>query len=382
MSFLFTAEQLRSRESFREFAGQTLAPRAAEFDREERLPDDIVSELARAGFLGQMLPRHWGGGQADPVTYGLMHEELAKGCSSTRSLVTVHDMVAESIRRWGSAAQKARWLPVLASGETLAAFALSEPNVGSDATSVESEATPDGAGAFRLHGTKRWISFGQIADLFLVFARCHGQPTAFLVEKGAPGLSVRPMRGLLGLRASMLAEVDLADCEVTTADVVGGIGCAQLSVLPEALRLGRYSVAWGCVGIAQACLDASLAHAGSRSQFGGPIAGHQLVQAMIAEMVANTHAARLVCWHAGQAIADRHTEAVMESFTAKYVASRTALLAAGDAVQIHGAQGCRAPTAVERHFRDAKVMEIIEGSTQIQQVAIAQYALRADDGRR
>lgn len=237
-----------------------------------------------------MLPEEAGGAGMDLVSFGLLNEELGRGCSSVRSLLTVHSMVCRALFRWGSREQKERWLRPLASGQTVAAFALTEPEAGSDAQAVQTSAAADGD-AYLLSGRKKWVSFGQVADLFLVFARCGEGPAAFLVERGAPGLRVEPISGMLGVRASMLAELHLSGCRVPRQNLLGGVGFGLSHVASAALDYGRYSVAWGCVGIAQACLEACLRYTGERRQFGAYLKDHQLIQRMIARMVTGVKAA-------------------------------------------------------------------------------------------
>lgn len=328
---------------------------------------------ARQGYLGAVLPPEVGGAGMDAVTFGLLNEEIARGCSSLRSLLTVHTMVARTLHRWGSKEQKRRWLSPLASGSAVAAFALTEPEVGSDAQSMTTSATPL-ADAYRLDGRKKWISFGQIADLFLVFARCESQPAAFLVERGQPGLHVEPISGMLGTRASMLAELSFEDCRVPKENLVGRVGFGLSHLASSALDYGRYSVAWGCVGITQACLEACLKYAGERRQFGVYLKEHQLVQRMLTGMVVNVKAARLLCYQAGLLRDKGDPQSVTETFVAKYFAAKTATRAAADAVQLHGANGCGGEYPVQRYLRDATIMEIIEGTTQVQETTIARIA--------
>lgn len=370
-----TEQQLKAQADFRRFAADEIAPQAGQADREERLSPELVRKLAQGGYLGGILPPECGGSGMDWITYGLLHEEIGRACSSTRSLITVHDMVALAVLKWGSEQQRKRLLPGLARGEILAAFAVSEPHVGSDAKSIETTAERSNA-SYVLNGAKKWITSGQIADLFLVLARCGDRPTAFLVERDRPGVSVEPISGLLGLRASMAAQVILDRCEVPRENLIGREGFGLISVVLTALGLGRYSVACGCVGIAQACLDACLRYASQRRQFGSYLKEHQLIQEMIAEMATNLKAARLLCYHAGSLKEAGDPREIMETFVAKYFAARAAMRAAVDSVQIHGANGCASEYPVQRYLRDAKVMEVIEGSNQISQLLIADFAFQ------
>ena len=372
MNFELTREQESVRAGFRNFVNSEIAPYADSFDKEECLPQQLIAKLASQGYLALSLPKDIGGGGHDMITYGLMNEEIARGCSSVRSLLTVHAMVAHVIGRWGTRHQQNHYLPKLVSGEMIAAFALTEPNAGSDSQGLETTATPDGD-FYILNGVKRWITGGQIAQLFLVFARCGEKINAHLVERESPGLSLKPITGLLGVRASMLAELTMRDCRTAKENCISQTGFSFSHVASDALDLGRYSVAWGCVGIAQACLDASLLYAGARKQFGEFLRNRQLIQRMLADMITNIRAARLLCYKAGHLRDIRDPNAMMETSIAKYFAATVANKAANDAVQIHGANGCGGEYPVQRFMRDAKIMEIIEGSTQIQQITIPGY---------
>ena len=358
----------------RAFADAHVAPHAAEIDRDERMSPDVVAELARIGYLGSRLGREYGGRELDALSYGLLHNELGRACSSTRSLLTVHDMVAESILRLGTKEARDSWLPRLARGEVISAFALTEPEAGSDASAVLTTAIADGDG-YVLSGHKRWISFAQLADLFLVVARlgAGGPICGFLVPRETPGLSTTATNGLLGLRGSMLGEVHLEECRVPLAARLGTERMPTGLVTATALQLGRYSVAWGCIGLADACWDECSRYAEERSQFGAPLAEHQLVLRMLTDMATNLRAARLLCLDAASAVERHQPRAVEATLMAKYFSSRMATAAATDAVQLHGALGCSDAVPVERLFRDARVMEIIEGSTQIQQIMIGRH---------
>jgi alkylation response protein AidB-like acyl-CoA dehydrogenase len=309
----------------------------------------------------------------DPVTYGLLTEEIAHVCSSVRSLLTVHDMVAVGIWRWGSRELKEEFGDATARAELLCALALSEPETGSDAAAVNTEALMDGD-EYVLTGKKKWITYGQIADLFLVLARCQGQLAAFVVPATTPGFSRIPMTGIVGTRASLLAELKFEQCRIPKRYLVGRAGFGFSHVVSSVLDLGRYSVAWGSVGIAQACLDACQEYTAERKQFGVAIREHQLVQRRLTEMIANTRAARLLCYRAGYLREIEDPGATAETMLAKYFASRVAVEAANDAVQLHGANGLTEEYNVARYLRDAKVMEVIEGSTEIQQITIPRLA--------
>ncbi|MEH2382486.1 MAG: acyl-CoA dehydrogenase family protein [Nostoc sp.] len=372
MKLELSVQQKNAKAEFRAFVNQEICPDAGEWDRKEFTPPELINKIAQRGFLGAILPQEYGGQGMDMITYGILNEEIGRGCSSVRSLLTVHNMVAHALCKWGNKSQKQYWLPKFASAETIAAFALSEPNVGSDAKSVETTATLAGD-VYVLDGQKKWITYGQIADVFLVFAKCEGKPTAFLVEKNSPGLLIKPISGMLGVRASMLAELYFHDCRIPQDNLVGRLGFGFSYVASSALDYGRYSVAWGSVGIAQACLEACIEYTSQRKQFGVYLKEHQLIRQMMTEMIANVKAARLLCYQAGYLKEIGDPSSIIETSIAKYLASTTATKVVNDAVQIHGANGCTSEYSVARYLRDAKIMEIIEGSTQIQQITIADY---------
>lgn len=361
---------------FRTFVNEEIIPNAGQYDHEERIPAELIEKLAQQGYLGAILPEKYGGLGMDFISYGLLNEELGRGCASVRGLVMMQNMVGLTILKWGSEEQKARWLGRIAAGKTIAAFALTEPDVGSDAVHIQTSLAEEDEANFIINGHKKWITLGQIADLFLVFGKKLGKLCAVLLEKDSPGLSVAPITGMLGAKASMLAELQLDNCSIPLENLVGRAGFGFVPVGLTALNLGRYSIAWGCVGIGRACLEACLEHTSTRKQFGVPLKKHQLIQKMITEMVVNIKAARLLCCQAGQLQEEGNANAIMEIMAAKYFASKTAFQAANDAVQIHGAIGCSSESAVGRHLRDAKIMEIIEGTSQIHEIKIAEYAYR------
>jgi glutaryl-CoA dehydrogenase (non-decarboxylating) len=363
--------QADRRTEFRRFTLEHVCPYAHLHDRTQELAAHVIPTLAQNDYLAPFLPTRWGGNGMDMVTYGMLHEEMGRACSSVRSLLTVHDMVCFSILRWGSDKLREKWLPRLARGELIAALGVSEPNAGSDLNGVQTVAQQDGAG-FVLNGQKKWITFGQIAGVFLVLAKSAGAPTTFLVERETRGLSIEPISGMLGTRGSMLALLSFADCWISRDNLLGQPGFGANPVALAALGLGRYSVACGSLGIAQACLDASYEYTSTTRRFGVALKSHQLIQQMITGMITDIAASRLLCQWAGELKDQKDPREIMQTFVAKYHASTAAMRAAESAVQIHGANGCSQEYPVERLMRDAKVMEIIEGSTQIQQITIAE----------
>lgn len=370
MNINFTENHIKAREEFKKFVDNEIIPFAWQYDTNEKISDDIIKKLFDSGYLGGVIPVEYGGGGMDFRTLGILNEEIGRGCSSIRSLLTVQGMVALSILKWGSIDQKNRYLPKMASGGMIGGFALTEPERGSDAKHLESTAQQF-EDYFILNGKKKWITFGQIADLFLVFCMCEGKPTAFLVEKDTPGLTVKALKNLLGVRASMLAEITFKDCKIPKHNLLGNIGIGLSHVGLTALDYGRYTIALGCVGIAQACLDEVISYTSERKQFGVTLNKHQLVQKILTEIAVETKSARLMCYHAACLKDDGDLDSIVETWKAKYYASKVATKASIDAVQLLGANGCSDKYPVERFMRDAKIMEIIEGTSQIHEVLIA-----------
>ena len=367
-------DRAHDRAQFRAFVEANVSPYADGFDQVQSIPPGTLRAVADQGHFGAALPVAYGGAGMDMVTLGELHEEVGRGCSSLRSLLTVHTMASMMTARWAGEQTRREWLPRMAAGDAVAAFCLTEPEAGSDAASITMTARRSGEG-YLLDGIKRWITGGQIADLLLVFARTERGPTALLVEADRAGIERIPIDDMLGTRASLLAEVRFRDCWVPRSAVIATEG-AGLLVATTALDLGRYSVACGCVGILQACLDACVSYTAKRSQGGAVLREHQLVRRLISEMVAQLSAARLLCRHAGELKDQGDPATVTATCIAKYVAASSAVRVAGDAVQLLGAHGCSTSASVSRYFRDAKIMEIIEGSTQIQQLMIAEDAYR------
>lgn len=373
MQLEYTTQQRDNQNLYRHFAQDEVAPLARQIDEAELFPAGLIHKMGEMGFLGALVPEAQGGKPLDMTSFGLLNEELGAACSSARSLVTVHSMVTFALKRWGQKQQQEKWLHLLASGEKIGAFALSEPNIGSDVGSIETTAVPHDDWLV-VNGRKKWITFGQIADLFLLFARQDGQALALLVEKETPGLTVHPIQGMMGTKGAMLAELELDNCRIPASHMLASVGFGIMAVAMSALDIGRYSVAWGSVGIGQACLEASLAYTQDRKQFGQPLNKFQLIQQIITNMVTHVKAARLLCLQAGYALENQQANAANDILIAKYFASKIAMEAATDAVQLHGANGCSSAYPLQRFMRDAKVMEIIEGSHQMQQIMIAQHA--------
>jgi len=372
MDFEFSDEQRLIRETARSFCDAEIAPHAAEWDRNEAIDRGIVGKLASLGFLAAALPEETGGLGLDMVSYTLLVEELGRADSNVRGIVSVSNgLYGKSVARWGSAEQREHLLPRLAAGDELGCYALTEPGAGSDPGSLETRAERDGD-AFVLRGQKLFITLGSWATWALVFARTgEAGPrgiTCFVVPTNAEGFEARPIKGKLGLRAQDTAELPLDGVRVGADAVLGEIG-GGFKVAMSALDHGRVSLGAGCVGIAQACLDAAVAYTTARRQFGRSVASFQLVQELLADIAVETEAARLLVWRAA-AIADRGERYTVEASYAKYFASEVAVRAANAALQAHGGYGYVDEYPVGKYLRDARVTTLYEGTSQIQKLLI------------
>jgi butyryl-CoA dehydrogenase len=373
IDFELTDEQQLVRETAREFADREIAPRARDNDRNEHFDTELVQKIAGMGFLGALVPEDYGGRGVDYRTYGLIVEEVGRGCSAMRTVVSVvTSLVCSSIVRWGDEDQKQEWLPQLCSGEALGCFGLTEPDTGSDASNLKTRAEKTDAG-WRLNGGKMWISLGNYAKLALIFAQTdpakkHKGLACFLVDTSADGFSSQEIHGKLGLKGSDTASLGLDGVEVPDSALLGQVGDG-FKIAMSALDSGRYSVAAGCVGICQGCVDASVEYAKERTQFDRPIASFQLVQEMIADMVVETEAARGLVWRAGWT-KDMDRPSTTETSIAKLYATEAAVKCANNAIQVHGGSGYVDDYPVERYLRDARVTTLYEGTSQIQKLII------------
>ncbi|THB80118.1 MAG: acyl-CoA dehydrogenase [Desulfobacteraceae bacterium] len=360
---------------FQSFTQTHVAPLASRHDRLQCIDPELVGQLAAQGYLGAIISEPYKGLGLDMPTFGLLNYELNKSCTAVRSLVTVQNMVGRIIERWGNAEQKDQWLPVLAAGEKIAGFALTEPEYGSDAAGIRTCFTDHGD-TFAITGTKKWISFGQMADLFLVFGQAEERLGCLIVEKDTPGLSITPISDILGARGTMLAQLEFDACSVPKENLVTNLGFGLHPVAFTGLDLGRYSIAWGCVGMAAACLEASVTYASERRQFGSCLKDHQLIQALISDMTVDIKAAKLLCEHAGRLAETNDRNAMQEMLCAKYFAAGMVNRVTAKALELHGANGYAPEQGIERFFRDAKIMETIEGSNQMMQIMIAKYGIQ------
>lgn len=378
MDLDLTDEQQAVREMARKFAAEYIVPVARDNDVHERFPSEIIEHMGQLGLLGGPVPVEYGGAGLDHISQALVTEEIGKACSSVRTTISVQISLVElSLARWGTEEQKRHYLPALCRGKLIGCFGLTEPNAGSDPSGMETTAVADGD-HWVLNGHKIWISNGGVAGLAIIFAQTdkrqgHRGIGAFLVDRGTGGFSSRDMHGKLGLRASNTGELILEDCRIPKDQVLGKVG-EGFQVAMSALDNGRYSVAAGCVGICQGCVDASVRYAKERQQFGRAIGSFQLVQDLVARMIVDVEAARLLVFRAGH-LKNQGVRCTREISIAKYFASEAAVRCALDAIQVHGAYGYSNEYPVERYLRDAKVATIYEGTSQIQKLLIASHDL-------
>ena len=375
MSIMLTDAQHACRDAARQFAARVLDPWAGRIDSTQTTPDCVLSAVRDSGYLGAALPELFGGGGLDPLSYGLVTEEIGKVCSSVRSLLTVHNMAAQAIARFGSNDQQERWLPSLCCGRKLIAFALSEPDVGSAAHSLQTQVLRED-GSYRLSGTKKWVTYGQVADQFLVFARLGDDHVALVVDRDSEGLEIEPITDMFGVRGSMLAQLHLHAVRIDRDCQLGRTGMGLRFVANFALDHGRFSVAWGSTGIIQACLDTCLSYTQKRQQGDSKLADFQLIRRQLSDMLVAHTASRALCHRCSVLREQGDPRAPMETSLSKYHAATAAIRVATDAVHMLAANGCSCDYPVSRYLRDATVAGIVEGTHEAHQLALANYAFQ------
>ena len=379
MDFELTDEQQLIRDAVREFAETEVTPIAAELDRDHRFPYELLPKLAEMNLMGMPYPEKEGGAGADYVSYVIAIEEISRACASTGIIVSAHTSLATwPVYKFGTEPQKDRYLADMASGRRLGAFALTEPGAGTDAGAGTATATLRADG-YALNGSKMFITNAPYADVYVVFAKTDPERgtrgmSAFIVEKDTPGFSVGEAEHKLGIRGSSTPPIYFADCRIGKDALLGGEGDG-FKIAMQTLDGGRIGVSAQALGIAQAALDAAIAYAKERVQFGKPIANLQAIQWMIADMALEVDAARLLVYRAASCV-DNGRPYSTEGAMAKLFASETATRVAGKAIQIHGGYGYTESYPVERNYRDAKITELYEGTSEVQRMVIARSALR------
>lgn len=370
MDLTLSDEHRQLRELARRFTDERIVPNATRWDREEAIDRDLVPALGATGFLGLGIDERYGGSGGDNLAYCLVLEEVARGDSAVRGIISVSlGLVAKSIAKHGTEEQKQRWLPGLTSGTQIGCFALTEPGTGSDAGSLVTKATKTDNG-WRINGRKVFITNGTWADVALTFARTGGPGpkgiSAFLIPTSTKGFTATEIKGKLGMRGQATAEITLDDVEVPNDALLSEEG---FKLAMQALDKGRMSVAAGCVGAARGAFEAALEYAKEREQFGKPIAGFQLVQELLADMAVETDAARLLTWRVAD-LADRNQPFSTEASMAKLYASEAAVKVANNAIQVFGGYGYIDEYPVGKYLRDARVTTLYEGTSQIQKLLI------------
>jgi alkylation response protein AidB-like acyl-CoA dehydrogenase len=373
MDFELTDEQRLIKDTAREFTDKEIVKQSRENARNHHFDVELVGKVAAQGYLGAIVPTEYGGAGLDYLSYGLIVEEIGRGDSAIRTVISVQtSLVCSGILKWGSEEQKQKYLPKLCSGEWLGCFGLTEPDTGSDAANQKTRAKKTDGG-WVINGAKMWISMANYAKVALIFAQTdpelgHKGLACFIVDTDQPGFKAQTIEHKMGLHASDTASISLEDVEVSEEDVLGEVG-QGFKVAMSNLDSGRYSVAAGCVGICQGCVEESVNYAREREQFGRPIASFQLVQAMIADMTVKTAASRMLVWRAGW-LKDQGRPNTLETSIAKLHATEASLECANLAIQVHGGAGYVDDHPVERYYRDARVTTLYEGTSQIQKLII------------
>jgi len=379
LDFTLSIKQKQIRRMARQFAKTELAPIAKEIDEEGRFPWDAVEKMGPLNFFGMQAPRQYGGAEMDSISYCLAVEEISRVCAAIGLAVAVHNsVVVYPISQFGNTDQKRKFLSPLAAGEKIGAFCLTEPNAGSDAMAIESTAVSNGD-SYVVNANKIFVTNGGVADILIIFASVNPNDvkkgfSAIVVERGTPGFEVGLLENNCGVRANPVSSIVLTDCRVPKANLLSGEGDG-FRVAMAGLDTGRIGIAAQAVGIGQGALDVSLKYAKERIQFRVPLARHQAIQMMLADMGTMVEAARLLTLQAAH-VRDRGGELSGPSAMAKLFAARTASKVASLGVQIHGGYGYSKEYPIERYFRDARVTEIYEGTNEIQQIVIARELLK------
>lgn len=379
MDFTLTLKQKAIRKMARQFAESELAPIAREIDAERRFPWEVIEKMGPLNFFGMQVPREYGGADIDSISYCIAIEELSRICAAIGLTVSVHNSVAlYPLTVFANEVQKKKFIPPLAAGEKIGGFCLTEPNAGSDANAIEATAIADGDN-YITNANKIYVTNGGVADILLIFASVDPESvkrgmSVFIVERGTPGFAVGILEDNCGMRANPVSSIILNDCRIPKANLLGEEG-QGFKIGMTALDTGRIGIAAQAVGIAQGALDVSIKYAKERIQFQVPIARHQAIQMMLADMGSSVEAARLLTYRAAHK-KDKGEPLPEPSAMAKLFAARTASQVASMGLQIHGGYGYSKDYPIERYFRDARVTEIYEGTNEIQQMVIARELMK------
>ena len=385
LNFDLTEEQLQTRDMVRKFAEKEIAPRVLEYNAQESLPRDLVAKMGEMGLIGGVIPTQYGGAGIDHVSWAISVEEISRVCSSMAIVVGgPSSLIGQGILKFGTEEQKQKYVATMARGESMGAAGITEPNTGTDVSGIQTTAVRDGDD-YVLNGSKMFITNANECDWAIVFASMdkslkHKGITAFIVERGMPGFSSRSIEGKLAWQPLSLGELVFEDCRIPKENLVGE-EMRGFKVVMSCLDMGRIFVAARALGLAQACLDASVNYSKDRTTFGQPIASYQLVQKMIAEMSVGAEVGRLLLYQVARLRDKGIARTTKYSSMAKLFNTDLAMKSATDAVQIHGAYGFTSEYHVERYFREAKGLQIVEGTSQIHTIMQAAYALgvRSDD---
>lgn len=378
MDFKYNDEQLAVQSMVRDFVAKEITPNAKQWDIDEKFPDDVWKKMGDLGIIGTAIPEEYEGSGMDYLSHAIVAEELGYGCSSMRGSYSVNiSLVAKTILKWGTEEQKQKYVPPIALGQSFGCYGLTEPDSGSNAAGMKSTAEKDGD-YYVLSGNKMWITHADVSDVSLVLAKTDKNKgpkgiTAFLVEKGTPGFTAQPIHEKIGLRAQDTGELIMDGARVHKDQMLGPEG-KGFAVAMSALDNARYTVSAGCIGTAQSALDISKTYAKERIQFGKPIAGHQLVQQLIANMVVDIEMGRMLVWRAGE-LKNQGVANTRETCMAKYFCGEMVNRVVYNAMQVLGGYSFSGEYPLERMYRDSRINTLYEGTSQIQQLIIGNFEL-------
>lgn len=364
MLSLLSEIQLERYNSFKDFVQFNVKPSASEWDKSEEVPQTIIDKMSGSGYLGSFIPKEYGGQEWDIITFGLLNEAVGNGMAALADMITIQAMVSAVLLKWGTKSQKSLWLEQLASGKIKAGFAMTEPETGSDIQSIKTEFIYDGK-CYLLNGSKKWISYGQTADLFLVFGKVNAQPLACLLPRESTGLEIIPINNLIGFRSAKLAQLNFNNIKIPPENIIGNPGFGLSIIAPTALHYGRISAACSALGLLRACFEESISFSSERKISGKSIGEKGMIKSMLAEMGTDLQAASLLCYSACKAENEHRSDVYEKVLMAKYFTSKAAVKAASNGIQLKGASGCMESDPAARYYRDAKIFEIIEGTTQV-----------------